>query len=146
MIFSVLGKKPLFTAGMSRLVSSIASKICCSFKPNPQLRDETWAVRNRVKRHAVTVVAAHYGLNPPEETYMGGVMNAGPKQKARQKEAFIRQKVDELLADGSKYLYGTTNSGVTIRIHYTSFVIDVYLGVYAICQSSDCRSHRVLNI
>lgn len=69
-------------------------------------------MRNRLKRFAIPVVSACYGLHPSEAEYMLGFITAQPKQKERRKVAFVEQRVLELTGRFSPFLYGSIGNGV----------------------------------
>lgn len=75
-----------------------------------QLRDQSWILRNKVKRLARSVVDTHYGLHPPLETLAKSKeKRPGAKKGKSQKEAFIKQRVAELLGRLSPFLCGDIN-------------------------------------
>lgn len=81
-----------------------------------QLRDQTWIMRNRLKRFAIPVVSASYGLHPSEHEYLLGFKNVQSKQKEKQKVAYVEQRYLELTGRLSPFLYGSTGDGVFVII------------------------------
>lgn len=69
-------------------------------------------MRNRLKRFAIPVVTASYGLHPSEHEYLLGFNNVQPKQKEKQKVAYVEQRYHELTGRLSPFLYGSSGDGV----------------------------------
>ncbi|KLO05490.1 hypothetical protein SCHPADRAFT_896217 [Schizopora paradoxa] len=84
-------RMPQYTKGMSKMI-----------------RDQTWQLRNKIKRFSEHIVDTHYGLHPPPEVYMKGVEGKyGAKIKNKRKEAFIRHRVLKLLdKETAPFLWG----------------------------------------
>lgn len=71
-----------------------------------QLRDETWILRNRVKRLSVRLVDTAYGLHPDASTLTA---SSDPKVVKAARARFIKERVASLLQSGSPYLKSVYN-------------------------------------